>query len=380
MRKSTRLLLSLPFFSAALVVRAAPSPTHRTASDACPASVPQKATVDSVVNEAARTFLKETAAVGLSIGVVKGERTYTYNFGTMKKGKDRPPTADTLYGIASVTKTFTATLLAQAVMEGKVKLDDDIRKYLNDAYPNLEYEGQPIRLVHLLNHNSGLPVSLPAPESSRPQSTKEYTREEFYKSLHKVRLGSVPGTKLGYSNAAAQLMGFILERVYGMRYEDLVRVKIAEPLKMKNTKITLSRAEQERFKGYDENGSVVSTNTDSLQAAGALKSTVADLLKYASWHLAEKDEATKLSHKPHWKINDTYSIGLNWQMFQLRGYRFIWQEGSLPGYGSFCAIVPELQMGIVVLTNEFDRNSSTRLTRMVKQIVKELEPRAADLP
>ena len=72
--------------------------------------------------------------------------------------------------------------------------------------------------------------------------------------------------------------------------------------------------------------------------------------------------------------------GLNWQMFQLSGYRFIWQEGSVPGFNSYCALCPELGLGIVVLANELDRDSSSKMTDMVKKIVRAIDPLAADLP
>src|SRR5260221_9371916 len=85
--------------------------------------------VDAVVSEAAEEFYKSAPlGVGMSVGVIKDGKTYTYNYGTLEKGKKGPPAADTLYPIASITKTFTGTLLAQAVIEKKVKFDDDVRK------------------------------------------------------------------------------------------------------------------------------------------------------------------------------------------------------------------------------------------------------------
>ena len=88
--------------------------------------------VASIVSRSADKFLKSAPqSVGLSIGVLKDGKAYTYNYGTIEKGKKNPTSANTLYQIASITKTFTGTLLAQAVIEKKVKFDDDVRKYLN---------------------------------------------------------------------------------------------------------------------------------------------------------------------------------------------------------------------------------------------------------
>src|SRR5437868_14462689 len=83
----------------------------------------------SVVESAAKAFMGNQQTVGLSIGVFKDGKAFTYNFGTTERGKQRPPTAHTRYAIASITKTFTGSLLAQAVAEQKVRLDDDVRLY-----------------------------------------------------------------------------------------------------------------------------------------------------------------------------------------------------------------------------------------------------------
>src|SRR4030095_9368545 len=184
-------------------------------------------------------------------------------------GGKKSPTKHTIYELASITKTFTGVLLAQAVVEGKVKLDDDVRKYLDGSYPNLEFEGKPIKLFHLINHTSRLPFVMPdRPELFRNPDPYElpkiltaiesnYTRENFYEDLHKVELDKAPGTEFKYSNSAAQLLGYILEGIYGLPYEQLVIQKIAKPLRMRETKITLSEAEKKRLaKGHYENGSI----------------------------------------------------------------------------------------------------------------------------
>ncbi len=109
-----------------------------------------KIDIDRVVNEAANKFMTDRHSVGLSVGIIKDGRIRTYNFGEVEKGTKKRPSQHTIYELASITKTFTGVLLAQAVVEGKVKLDDDVRKYLDGSYPNLEFEGKPIRLFQLI--------------------------------------------------------------------------------------------------------------------------------------------------------------------------------------------------------------------------------------
>ncbi|REM95993.1 class A beta-lactamase-related serine hydrolase, partial [Mycobacterium tuberculosis] len=96
-----------------------------------------------------------------SIGVVYRGKEFIRHRGDMEAGKPGPPTDATLYEIGSLSKTLAGTLMANAVRDGKLGLDDDVRMYLQGDYPNLQYQGDPIRIRHLLSHTSGLPNMLP---------------------------------------------------------------------------------------------------------------------------------------------------------------------------------------------------------------------------
>lgn len=351
-------------------------------------------TVAATLNRAANEFFRDTPqAVGLSIGVVKDGKIYTFNYGTVEKGQAPSPTANTIYPIASITKTFTGTLLAQAALEKRISLDDDVRKYLKGSYPNLEFGGHPIRLYDLLDHRSGLPFFLPDRPETQPDSTdgapwtariseqtKNYRREDFLADLHKVKLTAVPGEKFSYSNAGAQLMGYILERVYGMSYEALLKKKILGPLKMNCTAITLDPQQKQRLaQGYDAKGRLMPEIARQLSGAGGIKSSVNDMLKYARWQMAEDDEATKLSHKPQF-TSGSYSAGLNWQIVRSGNNRLIWQEGNIDGFNSLCLVEPEQKLGLVILANEEDRSSAHNLSVMTNSILKELDGGAILLP
>jgi D-alanyl-D-alanine-carboxypeptidase/D-alanyl-D-alanine-endopeptidase len=339
--------------------------------------------LNQVVNQSANKFMSDQHSVGLSVGIIKDGRSQTYNFGEVEKGKKRLPGPHTIYELASITKTFTGVLLAQAVVERRVRLDDDVRKYLDGSYPNLEFEGKPIRLFHLINHTSRLPFVMPdRPELFRNPDPYElpkiltaiesnYTRENFYEDLHKVKLDKAPGTEFKYSNSAAQLLGYILEKIYGLPYEQIVLKKIAKPLGMTETKITLTAAEQTRLaKGHYDNGSLALYGTPQTQAAGALHSSVSDMLKYIKYHLNESDEVIRLSHQTTWGDIKYYASGLNWQMNKTpAGHRRIWQSGGSFGFSSYCVIYPELRLGIVLLSNESDQNSQGRLNAMAEEIL-----------
>src|SRR5216684_2483415 len=107
-----------------------------------------------------------------------------------------------------------------------------------------------------------------------------------------------------------------------------------------------------------------------LLGAGALKSTVADLLKYARWEMDEQNPAVKMSHEPKFVLSDNFSVGLNWQMLKAGPDRRIWQEGNLPGFMSMCMTLPELRIAVVALANEDDRDSSHAFSVMTSEIAK----------
>jgi serine-type D-Ala-D-Ala carboxypeptidase/endopeptidase len=357
---------------------------------------PKSKRIDTAkVDELGALFVSEAPVRALSLGIIKDGVTYAFNYGEYDRARHRRPDAETRYAIGSLTKTFAATLLAQAVLEGRVSLGDDVRRYLDGPYPNLEFNGEPIRLVHLLNHNSGLPgmfpQSLQGNPSADPRVEREriaaerpvlerYTDADFLSELRTLQLEATPGTRFRYSNAAAELLRRILEKVYGKPFAALVSEKITRPLGMRDTTITLTPHDAERFVGYDAEGVSVGNNADFAPAAGGIKSTVLDMLKYTRWHLAERDAAVRLTHQSQWRIDGNYSLGINWQMISMPNYRVIWQEGGVPGFASYCVLYPELDLGIVAFTNALDPQTAGRLSTLIKQLTRQIDARAVDLP
>ncbi len=331
-----------------------------------------KDSVGVVVERAAKVFMASKAAVGVSLGIYLHGQIYTYNYGSVSKDTQQLPTAHTLYGIASITKTFTGLLLAKAANENKVKVDDDIRKYLDGDYSNLEYKGQPIKLFHLISHVSRLPNWL-SDKAEKPG----YTRADFYRDLHQVKIDTLPGVKFQYSNAAAQLLGYILEKVYQESFEDLLREKITGSLRMKDTRIILATRDRKHLaSGYTNAGIYYPNEYVYAQGAGGLKSSASDLLKYMIYQMNEKDSAVALSHKESWGFDmgggNHYSCALNWQVITLASGRHkISQDGDLVNCSSVITFCPELKTGIVVLTNSDNIDAVSKLS---EDILKALAP------
>lgn len=345
-----------------------------------------KTEIDSVIQKQALSFINGEARVGLSIGILQADKAFFYNYGSTQKDKNILPTNKTIYEIGSISKTFTGTLLAQAVIDKRVKIDDDIRLYLDGNYSNLEYQGQPIKLSHLVSHISGLPNLLPDipnlfdktnPDSLPFVITKiqnNYNKQKFFKDLHKVKLDTIPGYNFGYSNAGAQLLKYILERVYKKSYAELLNTYILQPSKMKTTTSIFKNIDKKNLaKSYNNKGKLMPYNPPMLVAAGGIYSTTSDMLKYLEYHLNEENEIVALSHKPIvGEIND-YAIGLNWQeRLTEKKHKKIWQSGGTFGFSSYCVIYPEQKIGIILLTNEADRNAQRELDKIADKIFETL--------
>jgi len=339
--------------------------------------------IDTFVNTAALNYMKDPQRVGLSIGVYVNGKRHTYHYGYKDKETRQRPTDHSLYEIGSITKTFTGVLLAQATVDKKLSLNDDIRNYLDGDYSNLKYEGQPIRIYQLINHTSGLPFLLPDKKELFQISADSipyfvtamltnYSKEQFFRDLHNVQLDTVPGVKFSYSNSGAQLLGYILEKIYRSSFENLILKFITGPQKMPYTKLSYSKKEALMVaKGYNDKGVQMPYNPPVIGAAGNIKSTVTDMLNYVQFHLDETKPVVTLSHAPTFGNINSFAIGLNWQMNKTEdGFRRIWQSGGSFGFAGYCVVYPELNIGIVLLSNETDRTAQNGLGEIAEKIVR----------
>ncbi|UOQ52314.1 serine hydrolase domain-containing protein [Hymenobacter cellulosivorans] len=339
--------------------------------------------LDQAVDRAATLYMQHPDAAGMSIGVYWQGQRYFYNYGEVAKGSGRLPTASTYYNLGSVAKTFVTTLLAQAVLDKKVQLTDDVRKYLPGQYPNLEFEGQPVRLVDLATHTSGLPgAARQYSREKRAQLEKEYadlgvriahynryTADSLLHDMHAFTLSTKPGATYRYQNLDVLILQLALERAYQQPYEQLITQYVQRRFGMKDTKRVLSAPEKARFAtGYDENlRAQTHANYTGYWGGSTMCSTPADLLTYVQANLAEKEPAVKLAHQPAWGT----SIGLGWMLDQdPDGQRRIFHNGHSIGFNTRCVMYPAEQTGVVVFVNE--SISQTRVTEMEEYLKQEL--------
>lgn len=290
-----------------------------------------KTPLDSLVERSVYGFTKNSSRVGLSIGIIKNGKKYIYNYGSTRKDKQDLPTKHTVYELASITKTFASTLLAKAALDKKVDLNDDIRKYLQEDYPNLEYNGAPITLMNLANLTSGLPNWMPDKDlfgKADPEAISFildsvhtiYSRQDFYRDLHQVKLKVLPGSFSRHCNTAAQLLGYIMESVYSDNYENLLRQHFAKPLKMKDTYLLKpGKLPIKMATGYDGKGRIMPViDWEDLRVAASIASSTSDMLKYMTFQLNEKDPTVHLSHQPTFGKIEDGAVAFNWKVKKKR--------------------------------------------------------------
>jgi CubicO group peptidase (beta-lactamase class C family) len=312
--------------------------------------------LDTVIENAIADFIQNPQNCGFSIAVIKDTTAYFYNYGETNHDNNVLPKQNTLYEIGSVTKTFCGILLAYAVKEGKIKLDDDIRNYLPGQYPDLKTNKHIIEIKHLANHSSGLP-NVPndlkiQPEYDSLNPYKNYSKEKLFAYLKKIRLENEPGQVCEYSNTGMALLGIILEKVYNRSFDELVKEKICNPNNMNNTGVNLTPYQLPQLcDGYDNNGNIMPHwDLGAFVAAGGIRSCTNDMANYIMYNLREKDAAVKLSHTS--TINKNSNIALAWHIVNTKfNNELTWHNGATFGFSSFCGFIKAKNVGVVVFSN-----------------------------
>ncbi|TDQ11176.1 serine hydrolase domain-containing protein [Pedobacter metabolipauper] len=314
-----------------------------------PLLTPLQRSVDSI----ARAYFRNPNARSLSIGLIKNGQRYVFNYGEVKKGTGVLPSSQTTYEIGSITKTFTGTLLAQAIIEKKVSLNDDIRKYLPGKYPNLSFNGKPLTLQDLANHTSGLP-GLPDDMGNQvpfnPLNPEHnYSSAQFEAALQRVKIEILPGSKYNYSNWGVALLGNILEGIFKQSYASLIKKYITKPFGMKDTRYNQTALQSvQTAVPYGENGLEVPFQEEGvIGPAGGIHASMNDMLNYLDQQIKETYPAVKLSHQP-----TAGNVGLCWGIRNVNGLRDIQHNGSTIGSLSHISAFLELGSGCVILSNQ----------------------------
>ncbi len=320
-----------------------------------PFNNPLATALDKAVDSVMQSFITQLNTVGASIAIFKDGKTYYYGYGETVKGNSSVPDNHTIFEIGSISKTFTATLLADAVNKGKIKLDDPVNKYLPDSIPAITFDGVPVTIKSLINHSSGIPRMPDNFGNDAVDPYKDYDDGKmfsFYKSFKPTRK---PGDKYEYSNLAVGTVGVILERVNKDRYENMLLNTICKPLGMNDTKEYLHQQDSARFaKGYDNGNYAAPWNFKAFMGAGGIRSTAADMILYAQAQLGTAPAALntdiQLTHTITFTSSDA-TLGMAWHYIKPGNDQILFHNGGTGGYRSYLAVNLQKKFAVVILSN-----------------------------
>jgi CubicO group peptidase (beta-lactamase class C family) len=253
--------------------------------------------IHAKVDELVAPYIGSPANVGLVVEVLCGDERHVFGYGQLTRDRDATPDEHTVFEIGSITKVFTANLLADMVARGEVKLDDPVRKYLPPSVRVPTWGGEEITLLHLATHTASLPRmpgNWEATVKDQANPYADYTVEHLYQYLGSCRLRWPLGTRADYSNLGVGLLGHALALAAGRPYEELLLERVARPLGLNDTSITLSEDQRRRLApGHAEDGKPTANwDIPTLAGAGALRSSVSEMLSYLDANL--RPDATPL--------------------------------------------------------------------------------------
>jgi CubicO group peptidase (beta-lactamase class C family) len=343
---------------------------------------PLQAAITRIDAMAAAELAKDNVA-SVTIGVVSGrELAWTKSYGLADMEKRIPAARDTVYRIGSITKQFTATMLLQLVLDGRVRLSDPVEKYFPEvnSVQGRFAQGPPITLVQLATMTSGLgrePANLPT-YLIGPVSQWETV---LISALPETKYDLEPDTQFLYSNIGYAILGATLGRAAGMSYTSWVQQRILTPLGMSHTAFEPNATIQSQIaKGYEVDSSGrISFEAPQREHAGrgykvpngALYTTVDDLARFVALELGEGPETVlpknvleaNLARANSTTGNLDSGYGVGFQLSRRGADVFIGHGGSVAGYNAMAWIHRASKTGVIVLRNagggKFDLSALT---------------------
>jgi CubicO group peptidase (beta-lactamase class C family) len=302
--------------------------------------------LDSIV----RDYMERQHIPGVAVAVVKdGKVAASRGFGTANLEHNVPVTPSTVFKVGSVSKQFIAAGVLLLWADGKLSLDDSLRKYFDGAPESWDK----VTLRHVLSHTGGLVREGPAFNPFRIQPDAEVVRSAFV-----APLAFDPGEKWQYSNVGYFAAAEIIQKLTGKPWETFVRERIFQPAGMDASRATTTvHLVPNRADGYDWVKDRYQNATDyiAVRPSGAFLSTVDDLAK---WDIALDSDVplTRRVREAMWtavRLTDGGSsgYGLGWRVTEEKGKRLYEHGGTLPGFRAHYARYADDALSVVVLTN-----------------------------
>lgn len=352
------------------------------------AQVISSAQIDSLTELTIKTF----DVPGIAVALVKdGKLIHAKGYGVRSLKNKLPVDENTLFGIASNSKAFTAAALGMMVDEGKLKWDDKVIDHIPTFRMYDPYVTDAFTIRDLLTHRSGL--GLGAGDLMFFPDGNKFTKEEIITNIRYLIQVSGFRTQYDYDNNMYIVAGEILARVSGMSWEDFIEQKIMQPIGFLTSKASWGRVKNNPniidahvpFNGRVQ--AIAHDWSENANAAGGIMSNLTDLSKWVILQMNKGKYGEGLSkklfseevHDEMWApqtiirvggpgaYNTHYaSYGLGWFLSDVKGYKQVSHTGGLLGTVTQVTILPELQLGVIVLTNQQSGAAFNAITNTIK--------------
>lgn len=342
--------------------------------------------LDELIQKTITTF----DVPGMSVGVIKdGKVIYSKGFGVRSLTSKLPMTPETLVGIASNSKGFTCTALAILADEGKLNWDDKVTKFLPDFKMYDDYVTKEITIKDLVTHRAGLGLGqgdlMFFPEGGNISTEQLIHNIRYLKPAYSLR------NSMEYNNIMFIVAGEIIHKISGKSWAEFIEDRIMKPVGMTASFGSYNRAKSVENKidaHAPVNGKAIAVPHDwneTANPAGGIMSNITDMTTWANFLMngfVTKDGKRLVSEKNAnmlWQIQQPIPVaaknaydtkfngyGLGWFISDVKGHRQIQHSGGLIGTVTHFTLIPDVNLGIVVLTNQQSGAAFTTITNSVK--------------
>ena len=358
----------------------------------CHASLFSQPLTSKAIDDLAERTLKAFDVPGISVGVIKdGKVIHAKGYGVRSLNTQQKTDENTLFGIASNSKAFTCAALGILVDEGKIKWDDKVRDYIPEFKLYSPYVTEEFTIRDLLTHRSGL--GLGAGDLMFFPDSSDFVLKDIIYNLRFLKLVSGFRTRYDYDNNLYIIAGEVVARVTGKSWDDFVQERIIQPLGMTKTATSFDRL-KDKSNVIDAhapvNGKVQVIARSSMKvghSAGGINSNITDLCKWVQLWLNKGKygdglSKTLFSENVYHEMTSAQTIiqvggpgpynthfaayGLGFFLSDVKGYKQVRHTGGLEGMVTQITMIPELNLGIIVLTNQQEGDAFSAITNQIK--------------
>ena len=351
--------------------------------------------VERIIAREVAAMVPVNGASGVAVAVRIAGRTLFFNYGLADRSDNRPITSDSLFNVGSVRKVFEATLVAQGVLRGELKLDDPVNKYVG------ELQGRYVRQVtvsELLTHTSGLLL----PTDHPPWPEQHYSLAGFLDALNAwtPQNGEQPGKQRIYTHAGYVLLQLVLERRYGSPIGDLIDRGLSKPLGLNSTFVPERGPDdramlapqylQRAVQGYSKDGQPIGVPGNQqgyfdFPGTGQMFSSARDLAILLAALIDDRPvdprlrEALQLTEQEAFRVSPQHGQAMAWEINRGDGVTIIDKPGGLDNASAYIGFMPERKVGVVILVNRGDAFPYEAARNAILPALARLSPRESRL-